>query len=333
MTYEKIFEQLHQNKFAPVYFLMGEESFFIDQITDYILENALPEKERDFNQSILYGKDTNVESIISIARRFPMMSEKQVLVVREAQTIRNIENLVSYVKNPLNSTILVINYKHKSIDKRKIFAKELAKSGILFESKKIYENQIPRWITAYLAKLNCKIENKATFLLAEFLGNDLYKISNAIEKLRINMNSNAMIKAEDIEQNIGISKDFNNFELNNALGKKEFLKANKIIKYFASNEKQYPISRTISMLFSYFSKVLTYHFLTDKTNQATVASKLGVNFYFVKDYQLASKYYSPRKLVQIIALLREYDLKSKGTGNVKTTSGDLLKELIFKILH
>jgi DNA polymerase-3 subunit delta len=333
MTYEEIIKTLKKREFAPIYFLMGEESFFIDKITDYIIENALQDHEKDFNQSILYGKDTDIATIITTARRFPMMSEKQVVVIREAQNIKNIEQLSGYVNNPLNSTILVINYKYKSIDKRKAFIKDIDQKGVLFDSKKIYDNQIPDWIKKYAANLKYQIDNKAAFLLAEFLGNDLGKITNAIEKLTININSNAVITSEDIEKNIGISKDYNNFELHDALGKKDVLKANKIISYFSNNEKNYPIVVTIALLHSYFSKVLRYYFLKNKTNEKVVASNLGIHPFFVKDYKLASHNYNPKKLVSIIEMLREYDLRSKGFGDAGTKHGDLLKELIFKILH
>jgi DNA polymerase-3 subunit delta len=297
------------------------------------LENAILEAERDFNQTILYGKDTDIGTIITTARRFPMMAERQVVVVREAQNIKNIDQLSSYVKNPLTSTILVINYKHKSLDKRKSFTKEVAQNGILFESKKIYENQIPDWIKKYTNSLKYKIDTKASFLLAEFLGNDLGKITNALEKLTINIPKEKTISPEDIERNIGISKDYNNFELQNALGKKDILKANQIINYFSTNEKNNPMVVTIALLHSYFSKVLKYYFIKNKTNEKVVASSLRINPFFVKDYKLAARNYNPKKLVEIIAMLREYDLRSKGFGDAGTKHGDLLKELIFKILH
>ncbi|RXQ96824.1 DNA polymerase III subunit delta [Ancylomarina salipaludis] len=333
MTFEEIYSSIKKQEYAPIYFLMGEESFYIDKITDYILENALPEAERDFNQSIFYGKDADIANIIDTARRFPMMASRQLVVVKEAQHLKNIELLDSYIKNPLQSTILVINYKYKSLDKRKAFTKNIAQLGILFESKKIYENQLPDWITKYTNGLKLKIDTKASILLSEFLGNDLNKISNELDKLSINIPQGNTITADDIEKNIGISKDFNNFELQNALGKKDVLKANQIINYFSTNEKKHPIYVTIALLHSYFSKILKFHFLKNKTNDNSVASALGINPFFVKDYKSAAKLYHPKKLVSIINLLREYDLKSKGIGNVSSKNGDLLKELIFKTLH
>jgi len=333
MTFEEIYTSIKKQEYAPIYFLMGEESFYIDKITDYILENALPEAERDFNQTVFYGKDADMANIIDTARRFPMMATRQLVVVKEAQQLKNIELLDSYIKNPLKSTILVINYKYKSLDKRKAFTKNVAQYGILFESKKIYENQLPDWISKYTSSLKLKIDTKASILLSEFLGNDLSKISNELDKLSINIPQGNTITADDIEKNIGISKDFNNFELQNALGKKDVLKANQIINYFSTNEKNNPIYVTIALLHSYFSKILKFHFLKNKTNDKLVASALGVNPFFVKDYKSAARLYNPKKLVTIINLLREYDLKSKGIGNVSSKNGDLLKELIFKTLH
>ncbi|RZT96888.1 DNA polymerase III delta subunit [Ancylomarina subtilis] len=333
MTFEEIYNRIKKQEYAPIYFLMGEESFYIDKITDYILENALPEAERDFNQSIFYGKDADIANVIDTARRFPMMATRQLVVVKEAQHLKNIELLDSYIKNPLQSTILVINYKYKTLDKRKAFTKNVAQFGILFESKKIYENQLPDWITKYTKSLKLNIDTKASILLSEFLGNDLSKISNELDKLSINIPQGNTITADDIEKNIGISKDFNNFELQNALGKKDIVKANQIINYFSTNEKSNPIYVTIALLHSYFSKILKFHFLKNKTNDKIVASALGINPFFVKDYKSAARLYNPKKLVAIINLLREYDLKSKGIGNVSSKNGDLLKELIFKTLH
>jgi len=333
MTFENIIQDLKRKHYSSIYFLMGEESFFIDQITNYILENVLADSERDFNQTILYGKDTDIGTIITTAKRFPMMAERQVVVVREAQNIKNIEQLSSYVQNPLKSTILVINYKYKSLDKRKSFPKEIAQNGVLFESKKIYDNKIPDWIQTYAKNHNFQIDTKACFLLTEFLGNNLGKITNALEKLTINITATKNITAADIEKNIGISKDYNNFELQNALGRKDVFKANQIINYFSTNEKNNPMVVTIALLHSYFSKVLRYYFIKNKSNEKLVASSLRVNPYFVKDYKLAARNYSAKKLVSIIELLREYDLRSKGFGDAGTKHGELLKELIFKILH
>lgn len=333
MTFEQTIKQLKSNNFASIYFLMGDESYFIDLITEYIINNSLEESERDFNQTILYGKDTDIHTIISTARRFPMMAKRQLVVVKEAQNIKNIDILSSYIDKPLESTILVINYKNKSLDKRKKLCKQIDKAGVLFESKKLYDNQIPDWINQYCQSKKYNIEAKASFLLSEFLGNDLSKISNEIDKLAICIEDGKSISSEFIEKNIGISKDYNNFELQNALGIKDILKCNRIINYFSNNPKNNPLVVTISLLYSYFSKLLKYYFIKNKSNERLVASSLGVSPYFIKDYRRASRHYTAKKLVEIIALLREYDLKSKGVNNTSTSNGELLKELIFKILH
>lgn len=331
-TFDSILDNLRKKIYHPVYFLMGEESYFIDQITDYITNNVLTEAEKGFNQHILYGKDVDIDTIVTHARRFPMMASHQVVVVREAQNIKKIEELEAYVKNPLTSTILVINYKYKSLDKRKTFSKTVAKQGVLFESKKIYDNQLPDWIKSYLAHRNYTIAPQASLLLAEYLGTDLSKVSNELDKLVISLPENTKITPDHIEKNIGISKDFNIFELQNALGERNVLKSNQIINYFAANINSNPLPRTVSSLFQYFMKLLTFHFLEDKS-QNSVAAKLGVHPYFVKSYIAAAKQYPIRKVVEIIGVLREFDMKSKGWGNVSSSPADLQKEMIYKILH
>ncbi len=332
MNYEDILANLRNKIYHPIYFLMGEESYFIDQITDHIAKNVLTEAEQGFNQHILYGKDTDIDTIITNARRFPMMANHQVIIVKEAQNIKKIEDLEPYINAPLESTILVINYKYKTLDKRKSFAKMLGKKGVLFESKKIYDNQLPNWINSYLSSHNFSIAPQAAAMLAEYLGTDLSKVSNELDKLIISLPENTKITPEHIEKNIGISKDFNIFELQNALGERNVLKTNQIINYFAANPASSPITRTIASLYFYFMKILTYHFLDDKS-QNSVASSLQINPYFVRSYIAAAKQYPIRKVVDIIAVLREYDMKSKGMGNVSATAGDLQREMIYKILH
>ena len=312
---------------------MGEEPYFIDQISDYIEDNALDESQKGFNQTILYGKDTDADTIISASRRFPMMGTHQVVILKEAQNLRNLEDdLLSYIESPLNSTILVICYKYKSLDKRKKFAKVAAKNGVLFESKKIYENKVMPWVQEYIAAHNYTIAPKAAALLSDFLGTDLSKIANELDKLMILVKNAEPISPAIIEKNIGISKDYNVFELQNAIGKKDVLKANRIVQYFGSNANNNPATKTISMLFVYFQKILKLHFLKDKSKR-NVAIKLGVHEFFVGDYFQAAKNYPIPKVVQIIGILREYDRKSKGFGNVTATSGEIQKELIYKILH
>ncbi|MBA7519245.1 putative protein YqeN [subsurface metagenome] len=333
MTFEQILKDLRNKIYKPIYFLTGDEPYFIDKITDYISRHVLTDEEKTFNQEILYGKDTDIPSIINSARRFPMISANQVIIVKEAQNIPGIDDLIYYVENPLKSTILVINYKYKKLAKNKKIYKAIQKNGVLFESKKLYDNQIPEWINNYLAKSNHRIDPGVGLLLTEYLGSDLSKIVNEIEKLKITLPpDNKKITIEHIEKNIGISKDYNNFELHKALSQKNILKANRIINYFGKNQKENSITLTISSLYYFFSKVLTYHFIKNKTTQNVVAA-LKVHSYFVSEYKLAAQKYNPEKLVEIFSILREFDLKSKGIGNVSVPPGDLLKEMIYKILH
>jgi len=332
MKYEQILSDLKNKIYYPIYFLAGEESYYIDSISDHIEEHVLGEVEKEFNQTIVYGRDTDVLSIISQAKRYPMMANYQVVIVKEAQNIQKIEDLAPYIEKPLESTLLVINYKYKKVDKRKSFFKQIDKKGVLFESKKLYDNQVAGWINTYVSQKGYKITPKASAMLAEFLGTDLSKIVNEISKLILNIEPGSEINDELVERNIGISKDFNIFELQNAIGTRNILKANQIINYFAANPKDNPLVKTITVLNTYFSKVLIYHQLEDKS-QNNAAAALSVIPFFVKDYQTAARNYSVGKLVNIIGYLREYDLKSKGVNNISTSDGELLRELLFKIMH
>ncbi len=331
--FEELLTELKNKIYHPVYFLMGEEIYYIDLVTDYIIKHILNDSEKTFNQLILYGKDTDIASVINAAKRFPMMANYQVVIVKEAQELKKIEELIYYVEKPLKSTILVINYKYGTLDKRTKLYKSLAEHSIILESKKLYDNQIPDWITNYLKKSEISIDTEAAELLKESLGNDLSKISQELDKLLLVVPTGTkIINKQHIERNIGISKDYNNFELTKALGQKNILKANRIIDYFSKNPKASPFQVTIQVLFSFFNKVLIYHFLKDKS-RSNVASNLGINPYFIPEYELAAKKYSPAKTVAIISDLREYDVKSKGVGNSSVTDGELLRELLFKILH
>jgi DNA polymerase-3 subunit delta len=331
--FSQILADLKNKIYHPIYLLMGDEAYYIDLITDYISKHVLTEAERTFNQLVLYGKDTDVRVIIDAARRFPMMSNYHVVIVKEAQELKKIDDLVFYVEKPLKSTILVINYKYGTIDKRTKFYKTISANAEILESKKLYDNQVPDWIISYFKKDNILIDAEAAALITEFLGNDLSKIAHELDKLRLVLpEGTKLINKLHIEKNIGISKDYNNFELTKALGQKNVLKANRIADYFSKNPKAAPYQVTIQVLFGFFSKVLTYHFLTDKSKSA-VASNLGVNPYFVAEYEQAAKKYNPSKTVAVISNLREYDMKSKGVGNSSVTDGELLRELLFKILH
>lgn len=329
---KSIVSDIKNGNIKPIYFLMGEEPYYIDQISNYIEQNVLDESEKGFNQVVMYGRDVSIDEIVSSAKRYPMMAERQVLIVKEAQDLsRTIEKIESYAENPQPTTVLVFNYKYKKLDKRKKAYKAIAKNGLIYESKKLYENQVSDWIRRVLGGKKYHIEPKAAQMLVEFLGTDLSKIANELDKLTSVLPKETIIDATHVEENIGISKDFNNFELRKAVGQKDVVKANRIINYFAQNPKNNPLVMTISLLNSFFTQLLMYHGLKDKS-KASVAKNLGVNPYFVDDYTFAARNYPMRKVAQIIALLREADVKSKGVG-ANQTQADILKELLFKILH
>ncbi|KAA1246123.1 DNA polymerase III subunit delta [Aquimarina sp. RZ0] len=329
---KQIVNDIRNGNIKPIYFLMGEESYYIDKISEYIDKNILAEEEKGFNQIILYGRDVTIEDIVSNAKRYPMMAERQVVIVKEAQELsRTIEKLATYAENPQPTTVLVICYKYKKIDKRKKLYKIVAKNGVIYESKKLYENQVSDWIKRVLGGAKYSIEPKAAQMLVEFLGTDLSKINNELEKLKLIIPKGEQITAEKIEENIGISKEFNNFELRKAIGVKDVIKAHRIINYFAQNPKDNPLVVTISLLYSFFSQVLQYHGLSDKS-QRSVASALKINPYFVSDYSDAARNYPMKKVSQIIALLREADVKSKGVGAAGLPPGDILKELLVKVI-
>ena len=345
MKFDDIISNLQNKIYYPIYFLSGEESFFIDEITDYISSNVLSETEKEFNQSIVYGRDVDVATILSYAKRFPMMSNYQVVIVKEAQDVRNFvpdakdktdkkdkHPMEAYFENPLKSTILVICYKYKTIDKRRSYAKTIDKNGVLFESEKLYDNLIPNWIQNFLKKKKYTIRPEAAVMLSEYLGSDLSKITNELSKLSVNIPVGTEITSLHIEQNIGISKDFNVFELQRALGSKDVFKAYQIVNYFAANDKNNPNVKTIPILYSYFSKILLFHYSPDKTKNG-ICSTLNINPFFYAEYAASAKKYNVIKVKQIISLLRKYDLKSKGIENANIPDGELLKELVFQILN
>ena len=332
MDYSEILKELKVGKFKNIYFLAGEETYYIDLISDYIENNVLKESEKSFNQTIIYGRDAEINSLISAAKQFPMMSSKTVIIIKEAQDLKKIDDLKSYINQPLESTILVICYRGKKLDKRKAIYKSVSKNGIYFESNKLYENKIPEWISAYLKDRNRTISNKSAAMLTEFLGNDLSKISGELDKLCLLIPICNEITEKDVDENIGISKDYNNFELQNALMKKDAFKANRIINYFKENPKNNPAVVTFSILYNLYSKVLIYHSLYDKSPKK-VAEKLGVNPYFVKDYQKAAELYSLKSAVYALSMLREADVKSKGYKNQSIPDSDILKELVYKLCY
>ena len=333
ITYEQIMTDLRRKAYRPVYFLMGEEAYYIDQISDYIQNNILDESEVDFNLSILYGKDVDIDTVINAAKRYPMMAEFQVVIVKEAQLIKDWESLSYYLAKPLKSTILCFCYKYGKPDARRIWVQDLNKHAVVFESKKLYDNQIGQWIRNYLGEKKVRITEKAEMMLTEFLGTDLSKIANELDKLLITKAPNELqITPELIEKNIGISKDFNVFELQDALIKKDILKVNRIVRYFGENKKSNPIQMVLAQLFNFFSNLMMFHYLPDKS-PAVVASELKVNPYFTKDYIQAAKSFNAWKTMQIISEIRTTDARSKGIDDTGTESAYLLKELTFKILH
>jgi len=332
MTFEQLLQNLKKKIYHPVYLLSGEESYFIDEISDYIEENVLTETEKEFNQNILYGKDVDAAAIISYAKRYPMMANYQVLIIKEAQEVKDLEALTPYVQEPLSSTLLVLCFKYSKIDKRKSLAKAVAKTGVLFESPRLYDNKIPGWIEQYVKNKNYSISPKATYMLFEFLGTDLSKITNEIQKLIINVPEGTVIDEVLVEKNTGISKDFNVFELQKAIGNRQGYKANQIIRYFGANPRDNPMVKVVPILYSFFSKVLLYHHLQDKSRN-NAAAALAIHPFFLQDYQETAKNFSPGKIRDVIGLLREYDLKSKGVGNVSATDGELMKEMIYRIMN
>ena len=334
VTYEEIVRNLKNEVYSPIYFLMGEEDYYIDRISDYLVNHALTETEKEFNLTVLYGADTDIATVINAAKRYPMMSKYQVVVVKEAQHLRNIEELTYYLQKPLASTILVFCYKHGALDRRKKITAEIEKAGVLFESKKLKEAQLPGFISSYLKRKQVEIEPKASEMMAEFVGADLNRMAGELEKLIITLPAGQKrITPELIERNIGISKDYNNFELRNALIAKDVLKANRIVKYFEENPKNNPLQVTLAVLFNFFANLMLAYYAPEKTDQG-IAAQLGLRSpWQSKDYMIAMQKYSGVKVMQIIGAIRECDAKSKGIGNPSTPDGELLRSLVYMILH
>lgn len=332
MKYEEIIRDLKNKVYHPIYLLFGEEEFFIDQISDYIEKNVLNESEKEFNQTVLYGMETDVQTLVALAKRFPMMASYNVVLVKEAQNLKKLDELLEYAKQPSPTTILVLNYKHKKPDGRMAFVKQLKKDGVFFHSKALYPNQVPSWVEGYLKGKGFGIEPKASQILVDSLGEELSKISNELDKLIITLGEPKEISASDIERNIGISKEYNVFELTNALGNRDIVKSNKIINYFSKNGKEHPLARVLPMIYSYFSKLLLYHTVSTK-DRNVIAATLGVNPFFIKDYAKGASNYSVKKIARVISALRKADLHSKGVGGGELSDSDIYKELIFEILH
>ena len=329
---KQIVNDIASGNVKPIYLLTGEEPYYIDQIASYIEKNVLQEEEKSFNQMVLYGKDVSIEDIVSNAKRYPMMAERQVVIVKEAQHLaRSIDKLSSYAENPQLTTVLVLCYKYSKFDKRKKTYKLIKKNGVCFESKKLYENKVADWIRRVLQGKGYKITPKAASLLVEFLGTDLSKINNELEKLKLVLSKEKEITPLDIEENIGISKDYNNFELKKAIGERNVVKATRIMNYFAQNPKDNPFVVTVTLLNTFFTQLLKYHGMNDH-NPKSVASALGINPYFVDEFRIAAKNYPMKKVSSVISSLRELDLKGKGVGSANISQADLLKELLVKVI-
>jgi len=332
-SYEQILTDLRKKVYSQVYFLMGEEPYYIDVLSDFFQNNILSDTEKEFDQTILYGKDVDINTVINAAKRYPMMGTHQVLIVKEAQLIKDWDNLVHYLSKPLKSTILVFCYKYGTPDKRKKWVLELNKVATVYESSKLRDYEVGSWISKYCKSKNVAIDEKAAAMLSDFLGTDLSKLVHELEKLVLTKPAGMQsITPELVEKNIGISKDFNVFELQAALINRDVLKANRIIHYFSENKKANPMVLVLAQLFKFFSELMLYHYLPDKS-QGAVASELKINPYFVKDYQKASQVFGAWKTMNIISFIRDTDSRYKGIDNPSTDEGDLLKELIFKILH
>ena len=334
ITYAEILAELRAKQYRPVYYLMGDEPYYIDLISNYLIEHVLTPEEKEFNLTVAYGADVDIATIINAAKRYPMMAEYQVVVIKEAQDVKNMEELSYYLKRPMPSTILVLCHKHGTLDRRKKLAGEIEKVGLLFESKKIKEGQLPTFITAYLKQKGVDIEPKAVAMMAECVGTDLSRMAGELEKLIITLPKNqTRITCDQVERNIGISKDYNNFELRAALVEKNVFKANQIIKYFEENPKSNPIQMTLSVLFGFFSNLMLAYYAPEKSEQG-VAAFLGLKTpWQAREYLAAMRKYSGVKTMHIITAIREADAKTKGVGNSSLSNADILKELIFIILH
>ncbi|MEQ8628506.1 DNA polymerase III subunit delta [Ekhidna sp.] len=336
--YTQIIKDINSGSYAPVYFLQGEETFYIDDIINNIENNALEESQRSFNQVVLYGKDTTLTDVIGAARRYPMMGERQVVIVKEAQEMRDWKSedkqtlVVNYLENPLPSTILVFGYKYKTVDKRTKFGKSIEKHSVFLNAKKLYDNQVPDWIRNYCKSQGVKIDDSAVMMLSENIGNNLQRLANEIQKLLLNVKKDDVVNSAIVQKYVGISKDYNIFELQKALSGLNKLKALKIANYFASNPSNNPLVLTIYSLFSYFSKLLLIHH-ADNKNEKALASLIGVNPFFVKEYMQAARNYPVGKVVKNIKYLHEADMQSKGIGYATKKEGPVLTELVYKLMN
>ncbi len=333
---QNIIDEIKKGNVKPIYFLAGEETFFIDQISDYIEENLLPEEAKSFDQTVVYGLDIELPNLLIQARQFPMIGDKQLIIIKEAQHLfkkkADTEALESYLQKPAETTVLVFNYKYKKLDKRKKIYKQIVKHGVYFESKKLYERDTINWIVGTLKTMQHDIDLKSAQMLIDYLGTDLSKIYNELQKLDIIVEKNTSITPEIIEQHIGISKDYNNFELKSAVANGDYIKAQRIARYFAANPKEHPLVVSVALLYNFFRDLYIYHTLENKT-PAAVAKALNINPYFVKEYQKAAQKYKMKKITKNIGYLKDADLKSKGVDAGSMQEKDILNELLFKLMH
>lgn len=334
-SFEAIMRDLKAGKYSPVYYLMGEESYYIDIIADYIANNVLAEAERDFNQTIVFGSDVSMAEVVDLAKRYPMMADHQVVIVKEAQNIKNTDALSSYLRNPQPTTVLVMCHKNGTIDRRKKLAGEIERVGVLFESKRLRERDLPQFIERYMQERGVAIDNKSVAIIAESIGSDLSRLTGEMDKLLIGLpNNKRRVDADMVAKQIGVSKDFNSFELRDAIVNKNVYKANLIIKYFDNNPKAGSIYSLLPLLFSYFQNLMIAYYCPERGNQSAVARWLELRSeWAAKDYMTGMRNYTPGKVIQIIAMMREVDAKSKGIDNPSTPSGELMRELVYFMLH
>ena len=337
-TPENVLADLKAGKYAPVYFLQGDEPYYIDLIIDYIENHCLSEAEKGFNQTVLYGKDVTMAQVMTNARRFPMMAERQVVIVKEAKDIQDINKeegqklLISYLDNPVPSTVLVFGHKHKNLDGRKPLAKAAKAKSVFVATAKLRDYELPGWIEQYIRGKGYQINDRSVMMLSEYVGTNLERLTNEIGKILINLKAGETINEDLVQKYVGISKEYNVFELQRAISFRDPIKANKIVRYFAANAKANPIIPMIALLYSFYSKLLIFHGTKDKSDQG-LTSAMGIRPFALKEYKAAARNYPLGKVMQSIGLLRNADLRSKGVNSGAMTDGEILKELVFKLMH
>lgn len=330
--FDHILKEIKSGNYSPIYFIQGEEAFYIDKVESALRKHVLQEHEKDFNESIFYGKDTDANDILTACKRFPMMAEKQLIIVKEAQDLKNWEVLEGYFENPVESTVLFFGHKYKTLDKRKKIAKLLLKSSVFLTSNKLRDYELPKWISANVKSYGFQIADKEASILAEHVGSDLAQLHSVFGKLQKLLAKGSTIDGEVIQKHVGISKEYNVFELTDAVLRRDIIKTQKIIQYFKANPKAVHIIPVISNLYTLFTRLLNCHYATDKSPNGLMKAA-GLNYYAAQQYQKGLQIYSVGKLVKNVSILREYDMKSKGLGAVNPDSGNLMQEMLFKLMH